>query len=390
MDTVAIQSFLNEHDLDGWLLADFHGRNHIAVAIIDPPGPLMRRSFLYIPAEGRPVAIVQALEKSRYEHLDADLVVCIGYKELEAALKKTLGTGRRIAMEYSANGRLPYVSLVDAGTVEYVRDLGNEIVSSGDLVASFEARLSVEQIASHRMAARNLIEIKDKAFRFIAERVGSGKELCEYDVVSFVQSCFDDYDMETAFGPNCSVGANAGNPHYEPAPDGSAAIGRGRIVLLDLWAKLNTPRAVYGDITWMAFTGAKSEVPSAAAEMFGIIAKARDAAVGFLRENIDRRPVFGWEVDDVCRKVITAAGYGEQFIHRTGHSITTSEHGPGPNIDNLETEDQRRLQKGHLFSIEPGIYTAEIGLRTEIDALISHEGLEVTTLPLQTEIVPLF
>jgi Xaa-Pro aminopeptidase len=186
------------------------------------------------------------------------------------------------------------------------------------------------------------------------------------------------------------VDGNAGNPHYEPTAQVSASVGRNQLLLLDLWAKLDHPDAPFGDITWMAFIGPKEAIPEKYHRMFGVLVEARDKTVAFLRENIEKRPVFGFEVDDVCRNVVKAAGFGDYFTHRTGHSITTEGHGAGPNIDNLETEDRRRLQKGHLFSIEPGIYMTDCGFRTEIDCLISHEGCEVTTLPLQMEITPLF
>jgi Xaa-Pro dipeptidase len=296
---------------------------------------------------------------------------------------------RRIAMEYSPNGRLPYIGLVDAGTVELVRSFGVEVVSSADLVASFQARLSPEQMASHRIAARNLVEIKDKAFEFIAESLKGGGAISEFDVCEFVRARFREYDMTADVGPICAVDAHAGDPHYEPTAEKSAGLSHGQLVLLDLWAKIEGENSVYGDITWMAFAGSSDEIPQKYADIFDVIVRARDAAVKFVRDNLGSRPVHGYEVDDVCRREVEHAGYGKHFTHRTGHSITTSEHGAGPNIDNLETEDRRKLQQGHLFSIEPGIYMEQCGFRTEIDVLVNHEGAEVTTLPLQTEIHPL-
>jgi len=195
--------------------------------------------------------------------------------------------------------------------------------------------------------------------------------------------------MMTDHSPICAVDAHAGDPHYEPGPAGSTVIKRGQLVLLDIWAKLKRDNSIFADITWMGFLGTREEIPARYVEVFTVLAKARDTAVTFIRDNIDKRPVHGWEVDDVCRAIITTAGYGDRFFHRTGHSITDNTHGSGPNIDNLETEDQRRLAKGHLFSIEPGIYYPDFGLRTEIDVLIGHDGAEVTTLPLQTAIIPL-
>ncbi len=389
MNITEIQAYLNEHDLDGWLLADFHARNNIAVEMLRLKGIVTRRSFYWIPAEGDPIGMVHAIERDKYHGLPGEMRPYSGYKQLESELKAIMSRHKRVAMEYSAMGRLPYIGLVDAGTIELIRSFGCDIVSSADLVANFDSRLQVEQIASHRMAARNLIEIKSAAHEFISKSLRDGREISEYDVQQFILQKFDEYDMTTAMPPTCAVDGNAGNPHYSPTVDATVTIKNGQLVLIDLWARLKIDRAVYGDITWMAYTGAKSEIPSKYVEMFDIIKIARDTAVDYVRKRIDSQPVYGSQVDDACRQVIEEAGYGEYFTHRTGHSITTSEHGTGPNIDNLETEDKRRLQRGHLFSIEPGIYMDDCGFRTEIDCLITPEGIEVTTLPLQNEIVAL-
>jgi Xaa-Pro aminopeptidase len=390
MEINEIQDYLVKHELDGWLMADFHARNTVAISTLGIKGMLTRRSFYFIPVDGEPIAVVHAIEKEKFKDLPGTLYAYSNYRQLEAKLKDMLSIAYRVAMEYSPKGRLPYIGLVDAGTIELVRECGVEIVSSADLVAHFQARLSAEQIALHRMAARNLIEIKELAFEFIAEALKENRRITEYDVCLFMRDQFETFDMETSSGPNCSVDAHAGDPHYEPSEDGSAEIKRGQLVLFDIWAKVKHEQGIYGDITWMGFTGTKDEIPEKYVKVFEVLASARDKAVAFLRENIDKQPVYGYEVDDVCRGVVNAAGYGDNFTHRTGHSITTSEHGTGPNIDNLETEDRRKLQKGHLFSVEPGIYLPEWGLRTEIDVLIGHDGVEVTTLPLQTEIRPLF
>jgi Xaa-Pro dipeptidase len=389
MDIQKIQEYLTEHDLDGWLLADFHARNEIAVSLMELSGLVTRRSFYYIPAQGEPTALVNPIEQTKFRHLPGTKLPCKGYVQLETELKRIIDGAERVAMEYSPMGRLPYIGLVDAGTIELVRSFGVEVVSSADLVANFKARLSVEQIAQHRVAAHNLIEIKTAAFALVTQALREGRTLTEYQVVQFVMDKFRQYDMVTEHSVNCSVDGNAGDPHYEPDENRSSQIKKGQILLLDIWARLNLPGAPIADITWMAYTGTEAEIPQKYHEIFGVLAQARDKAVSFLRENIEKRPVHGWEVDDACRNVIKTAGYGDYFTHRTGHSITDSVHGTGPNIDNLETEDQRRLQKGHLFSIEPGIYMADCGFRTEIDCLIGHEGAEVTTLPLQMSITPL-
>ncbi len=390
MEIQRIQTYLAEHNLDGWLLADFHGRNTIAMELLELNGLITRRSFYFIPATGEPVAIVHAIEQDKFASVPGIIKTYSSYIVLEQELQTLLQHVSTLAMEYSPRGRLPYIGLVDAGTIELVKSFGIEIVSSADIVAFFQACLTVEQIATHRLAARNLIEIKDNTFDFIRSQVEHNTPVTEFDVVQFVLKQFDEYDMTTTYPPLCAVNANAGNPHYEPQQEASAVIQRGNLVLLDLWAKLKQPQAVYGDITWMCFTGTREELPEKYQTLFTILVKARDAAISFIRTNIEKQPVYGAQVDDVCRKVIADAGYGQYFTHRTGHSITTSEHGPGPNIDNLETEDNRKLRKGHLFSIEPGIYMDDCGFRTEINMLISHNGAEVTTLPLQNEITTLF
>jgi Xaa-Pro dipeptidase len=389
MDIESIQQYLGEHDLDAWLLADFHGRNDVAMDVLGLTGMLTRRAFYLIPAVGEPVALVNPIEASRFRNLPGRIISYEGYRGLESHLAGLLDGLGRVAMEYSPKGRLPYIGLVDAGTLELVRASGATVVSSADLVAHFQARLDPPQIATHRMAAHNLIEIKEAVFAHIAESLKAGRTLTEFDVCEFMRDRFKEYDMVTSDGPVCAVDAHAGDPHFEPQPESPSPIAKGSLVLIDLWAKAAVDRAVYGDITWVAYAGSQSQIPERFTEMFGIIVRARDAAVEFLREHVGKRPVYGYEVDDACRGVVAQAGYGRYFTHRTGHSITTAIHGPGPNIDNLETEDRRKLQPGHLFSIEPGIYRDDCGFRTEIDCLITEEGPEVTALPLQTEIVPL-
>lgn len=390
MDIKKIQDYLNEHEIDGWLMADFHGRNDIATRFLDLNGQITRRSCFFIPAMGEPVAFVHQVDAGLFQYLDCKKVMFSSYKLLESKLEETLKDYDTIAMEYSPKGRLPYIALVDAGTIELIRSFGCEIVSSADIVANFYARLSPEQIAAHRIAAHNVIEIKDKAFAYIKKSLEKGDTITEYDVVQFVMGQFEEYDMVTDHSPICGVNGNAGNPHYEPTREKTTTIEKNQLILLDLWGKLNHKDGIFGDITWVCFTGKKEDIPEKLSERFALTAQARDAAVEYLRSRIDSQPVFGADVDDVVRKVFTDSGYGENFRHRTGHSITTSIHGPGPNIDNHETEDKRKLQKGHLFSIEPGIYFDDCGFRSEIDVLIGQDGVEITTLPLQEEIVALF
>lgn len=390
MDIAKIQQHLVDHELDGWLLADFHGRNEIAVRFLGITDMLTRRAFYYIPAVGDPVALVNPVEASKFGRLPGRAIVYRGYRGLEAELSGLLKGQKKIAMEYSPLGRLPYIGLVDAGTIELVRGIGVEIVSSADLVANFQARLSAEQITSHRRAAELVVQIKDEAFEHIAKTVAGGVAITEFDVSNFILERFKAQGMITDHAPNCSVDAHAGDGHYMPTAEACSAIEKGSLVLIDLWARFPDDMGVYADITWVAYTGTKAEIPREYVEKFEVLVRARDAAVSFLNDNLRDRTVGGYEVDDACRAVIERAGYGELFTHRTGHSIASDVHGVGPNIDNLETEDRRILQPGHLFSIEPGLYTNEFGLRTEINCLITENGAEVTTQPLQQEIVPLF
>jgi Xaa-Pro dipeptidase len=388
MDTgvlAAIQGEMARCGLDGWLMYDFHGTNPIAVRFLELKGVITRRSFFFIPAAGKPTALIHNIEKKSFEHLPGKKIYFSAYVALEQELRTLLEGKKRIAMEYSPMGRLPYIGKVDAGTIELIRSLGVEVVTSADLVAKFDAALSADQIAMHREAAVQLNRIKDDAFALIQKSLREGKTICEYDVTRFVMDEFARAKMVTDFPPICGVGPNAGNPHYEPPAVGSSVIKKNDLVLLDLWAKLDKPKAAMADITWMAFAG--PNLPKEWAGNFSLICMARDAAVEFVRAQWGKKPICGYEIDNVCRSVIAHADQGDYFTHRTGHSIAEETHGPGPNIDNLETEDRRTLQPGHLFSIEPGLYYPEYGLRTEIDVLITPNGPEVTTQPVQQEFV---
>ena len=390
VDIEKIQEYLREQQLDGWLLADFHARNNVAVKLLSLKGIITRRSFYFIPQQGLPTAVVHSIERDKFQHLPGEIKAYSRYEVLEQELATLLSGCKKVAMEYSPKGRLPYIGLVDAGTVELIREIGVDIVSSADLVANFQAMLSAEQIATHRIAANNVMGIKDKTFAYITRHLSENKPITEYDVSRFILGQFEQYDMVADNPPICAVDADAASSHYEPAEDTSATIKMGQLILIDLWAKIKHPDGVYADITWMAYAGKRDDIPSQHHEIFAILVSARDEAVSFIRENVEKCPVYGYQVDDVCRGVVKDAGYGEYFTHRTGHSITGAEHGPGPNIDNLETEDRPKLQKGHLFSIEPGIYLSDCGFRTEINVLITHNGAETTTLPLQNLIAPLF
>lgn len=383
-----IQAALSDTDCDGWLLYDFHGLNPIAQQVIGVRGIVTRRWFLYIPRQGRPVGIVHRMEEPSFDGYPATWRTYGSWKELDAALQTVLSGVRRVAMEYSPDNAIPYVARVDAGTVEKIRATGTEVVSSADLVARLLACWTSAQIDLHRRAAAELIAIKDAAFALIAQRVTDRKRITEFDIVLFIREAFDRRGMETSDGPICAVGPNAGIPHYEPTESRAEEIGAEQLVLLDLWAKCRQPDAVYADITWVGYTA--RTIPAEITTVFDVVARARDRALAFINETIDSRGhVMGWEVDRAVRGVIAEAGYGEFFVHRTGHSLGTEVHGIGPHIDDLETQDRRRLRSGMAFSIEPGIYLPDFGIRLEIDCLMENDRAVATTLPLQTEVTPL-
>ncbi len=387
MELEKIQKYLRSEKIDGWLMADFHARNNIAVNFLELSLHITRRSFFLIPAEGEPVALVHNIEKDRFEHLPGKKIIFSSYRTLELKLGDMLNGHKRIAMEYSPSNRLPYIGLVEAGTIELVRSTGVEIVSSADLVSFFQARMTPAQLVSHKKAAELINRIKDEAFDFIGRTIKSGAIVNEWMVVDFIVRRFEENNLTFDFPPCCAIDANISNPHYQPSAEKASPINEGSLILIDLWAKVKSPHAVYADITWMAYAGA--EVPEKYSGLFSIVSSARDRAVEFMQEKFAAGPLYGYEVDDACRQVVTDAGYGEYFFHRTGHSILEEVHGPGPNIDNMETEDRRKLLPGHLFSLEPGIYLENCGVRSEVDCMMTETGPEVTTQPLQMEIIPL-
>jgi len=384
----AIQEYLTAEGIDGWLLYDFHGLNPIAGEILHLTGIQTRRWFYWIPAKGMPHKITHAVEQDTFTDVPGINHVYSAWQEIEELLENALAGVNKIAMEYSPEGAIPYISRVDAGTLELVKKFGVEVVSSANLVQFFEARWTDEQLAMHRKAAKALFEIKDLAFRKIADCIHDGKPVTEYRIQQFILHQFDNRKMVADHLPICAVNKNASNPHYEPTDSHTDVIKSGDLVLIDLWAKLDQADAVFADITWMGYVGSK--VPDPMAEVFTVVKYARDRAVEFVNERLAAgETVYGFEVDDVSRRIITDAGYGKYFTHRTGHSIGASVHGNGVNIDNLETRDRRRLIPGVAFSIEPGIYQPEFGVRTEIDVFVHENSAEVTTQPVQQEITAL-
>ena len=384
----AVQQALKKDGLDGWLLYDFHGSNPIARRLTDLASSAKlstRRWYYLVPAEGAPRGLVHAIERHNLDGLPGDKHPYAGREQLADGLKSLLRGMKRVAMEYSPGNAIPYVSRVDAGTVEAVRQLGVDVVSSGDLIQRFEAVWSDEALATHRAASERLYRVKDRAFELVRDRVGHG--LTEYDVQQAMVKWFAEEGLVSDSAPCVSAQENAGNPHYQATATAHRAINLGEIVLLDLWGKLARPGAVFADITWMGFTG--PVVPEKYVKAFAAARAGRDAGVELVKSAArEGRELRGYQVDRVTRDVIDRAGYGAQFIHRTGHSLGEDVHGNGVHMDDYETHDDRRLIPGTGFTIEPGIYTAEFGVRTEINMFVGEESAEVTG-PLQTEIVTL-
>jgi Xaa-Pro dipeptidase len=383
-----IQNSLIEEHLDGWLLCDFRGNNAIARKIAQFGDKIATRRWYYlIPAKGEPMRVVHAIESHNLDHLPGEKIIFRGWQDLHQALKKALQGIRRIAMEYSPDNDIPYVSLVDAGTIELVKKLGVEVASSGDLVQLFEARWDEGQRKSHFQAVSLVNQVKDDGFRFIGEHLRSRKKLTEYDVQQYMWERFEQVGLFADHPAIVAVNANASNPHYAPDKDKHTAIKEGDLVLIDIWGKMKSPGSIYGDITWMGMAGKQ---PTARhKEIFDIVKNAQMASFNLIAENFrNGRPTYGFEADDAARKHISDRGYGDYFLHRTGHNIGEEVHGNGAHLDNLETRDKRKLIPDTGFSIEPGIYLPEFGVRSEIDVFIGKEG-PVITSPHQTEILSL-
>jgi len=382
---------LGDAALDGWLFYDFRHSDPLAYRILglSSAGITTRRWFCYVPAHGAARALVSAVEAERLAELGIKTIVYRSADGMLAALKDFLAGARRIAMNYSPRCAIPYVARVDAGTVELVRSLGVEVVSAADLIQRFEARLEPAQLASHRRAAAILRRVVDDTFAEIARAVASGTPISEYSAQQFVLACFAAHNLVTDDLPIVAVNANAARPHFEPSPAADTPIQRGDLVLLDLWAKETAGDAIYADLTWMAYAGER--VPEEYARVFAVVAEARDAAVDFIRRRVTAgAAVRGEEADRVARGVIERAGFAEQFVHRTGHSIGREVHGTGANLDSLETHDHRMLIDRTCFSVEPGIYLpGRFGVRSELDMTIEDGCADVSAAPAQREIVAL-
>jgi Xaa-Pro aminopeptidase len=390
LDIAAIQHALREGGLDGWLLYDFHGSNPIATRLsgVDRGAHLTTRRWYYlIPRDGEPRALVHAIERHNLDLLPGRKIVYGRRDQLEAGLTELLTGVKRVAMEYSPECAIPYVSRVDAGTAEAVKARGVDIVSSGDLVQAFEAVWTPEQLDTHRVASAALYRIKDQAFAAAAAAVRAGAPLTEYELQQRMVGWFGDHGLVSDSAPVVAVGPHAGDPHYLPTPQSASVIAPDQLLLLDLWGKLAQPGAVFADITWVGFTG--PVVPAPMVKAFGAAARARDAAVQLVQTAArEGRELRGWEVDRVARTVLVEAGFEAQVLHRTGHSLGESVHGNGAHLDDFETHDDRRLLPGTGFTVEPGVYLADFGVRTEIN-VYRGDREAVVTGPCQDAIVPL-
>ncbi len=390
-DVAAIQQTLKAEGLDGWLLYDFHGSNPIAARLLGTAnGSKMttRRWFYLVPASGEPRGLVHAIERRTLDALPGEKVVYAGRQQLDAGLTTLLSGLKRVAMEYSRNCAIPYISRIDGGTLELVRGRGVEVESSGDLVQRFEAVWDAHALETHRDASQALYRIKDRAFQQIAKRTRDGEAMTEFAIQQQMAAWFEEEGLVSDAAPVVAAQENAGDPHYLPTARRTRQIGTDELVLLDLWGKKkDDPQAVFADITWVGFTG--RYVPKEMAGAFEAIRQARDAAAALVQESARQgRDLRGWQVDRAAREVLEGAGFGERILHRTGHNLGRDVHGNGVHMDDYESHDDRRLIPGTGFTIEPGLYFESFGVRTEINMYYGERDALVTG-PVQSEIVRL-
>ncbi len=388
-DIKAIQDELRAAGLDAWLFYDFRCRDPIAHRILglSAEGMATRRWFYLIPSRGQPRKLVHRIESGVLDRLPGQKLIYGRQEELRKNLPRMLGRARKVAMQYSPRNAIPYVSMVDAGTVELVRSQGRKVVSSADLVQRFEACWTPEQLESHFAAGRVIDRVTQEAFARAARRVRDRSAFTEYDLQQWILEQFRAHSVVTDEPPIVAVGPHSGDPHYEPRAGSSATIREGDLLLLDIWGKTAGAGSVYYDITWVGYLGAR--VPEKFAKVFAIVREARDRAVAFVRDSLGAgRKIQGWQVDRAAREVIRKAGYAKYFVHRTGHSIGQEVHGNGANMDGLETQDVRRVIPRTCFSVEPGIYLPQFGVRSEVNVYVEDAQARVTG-PSQTEILPL-
>jgi Xaa-Pro aminopeptidase len=390
-DVAAVQQSLKAEGLDGWLLYDFHGSNPIAARLLGTAGGAKmttRRWFYLVPATGEPRGLVHAIERGTLDALPGEKSIYAGRQQLDEGLTKLLSGMTRVAMEYSRNCAIPYISRVDGGTLELVRGRGIDVASSGDLVQRFEAVWDAHALETHREASAALHRIKDRAFELMSKRVRDAEAMTEFAVQQQMAAWFDDEGLVSDSSPVVAAQENAADPHYLPTARRTRPVGKNELVLLDLWAKKkDDPHAVFADITWVGFTG--ENVPTEMVNAFEAIRQARDAATALTQESArNQRDLRGWQVDRAARDVLERAGFGERILHRTGHNLGRDVHGNGVHMDDYESHDDRRLIPGTGFTIEPGLYFESFGVRTEINVYYG-ERQALVTGPTQTEIVRL-
>lgn len=389
-DLPAIQEALREEQVDGWLFYFFHDNDDLALRILKlAGGHFTRRWFYFIPAQGVPRKLVHRIEENALDSLPGEKIVYLGWKQLEQQLEKLAAGSKRVAMQYSPRNAVPYISRVDAGTMELLRAIGVDVVSSADLVSRFEAVWSKEQLSTHIKACENLKSIVFDSFALIKSTLTQQKSINEYEVQQFIWRRYEELGMTSNSPCIVAVNSHSGMPHYQPDAGNFSDIKIGDFVLIDLWAKLKEPcNACYADITWTGFVG--DTVPAEHRKIFDIVAAGRDAALQLVRDRVSAgEKLYGWEVDDAARNSIIGNGYGDYFIHRTGHSIGLEVHANGANMDNLETKEERKILPNTCFSIEPGVYLNEFGVRSEIDVFVGEGEVIVAASPIQTEIIPI-
>lgn len=386
----SLQAALRQEKFDGWLFYSFRGSDPIAEHILqlDSAAFATRRWFYYVPATGEPQRVVHAIEPHTLDSLPGAKRVYLPWQQLQQQVRDALGGAKRIAMQYSPMNAIPYVSRVDAGTIELIRSFGVEVASSADLVQMFEAVWTQEQLDSHLYAAKHMREIVDVVFKEVGRRVREGGTT-ELEIQDFLWAEFERRDLTAGHKPIVAINAHSADPHFAPNADDNFPMREGDFLLIDMWTKKRAAHTVYDDITWTGYIG--KTVPAENENIFNVVRDGRDAAIRFVEQNYPSTgTLYGWQVDNASRDSIKAAGYGEYFIHRTGHSIHEEVHGNGANIDGLETQDQRRLMARTCFSIEPGVYLpGNFGVRSEIDMYLSDDKAIVTGLPVQTHVLPI-
>lgn len=389
-DISKIQQALAQERFDGWLFYNFHNIDPSAnnILSISNDKMLTRRWFYFVPQKGEPTKLVHRIESGALDHLPGQKQSYAGWKQLHHELWNLLKSFKRIAMQYSPMCAIPYVSYVDAGTVELIRSTGVEVHSSANLIQTFEAVWTQKGIESHELAGKILHKIVEDSFAYVAKQIRAKNSLTEYQVQQFILQEFNQHGLVYDHPPIVAVNEHSGDPHYEPGIQGSSQLKEGDLLLIDLWAKFPTNESVYADITWCGDI-ATTIVPRHA-EIFEIVRQARDAAVQFIRDGLAaKRDICGYQVDDVSRQLIEKAGYGKYFVHRTGHSLGSDLHWKGVNMDDFETRDERKIIEGIGFSIEPGIYLPEFGIRSEINVYIHQGQAKISALPSQTALIPI-